>query len=91
MSNPHKEVIPEELFYTILAADEDANDAPDGAWWAMLEDTVKFWNRDRGTSLDEHETVHQYLQWCKSNNAKHVHKFPGLPDGCKLKLAKKRK
>ena len=50
----------DELYYFIDAHNDD--DAPDGAWWAILEDSVTFWNKDHGTSYDENDTVHSYLR-----------------------------
>ncbi len=42
--------------------EHDDGDAPDGAWWAKLEDGVTFYNDWRGTHYDPFETVHAYLR-----------------------------
>jgi len=59
------EKLPEDLYWEMAAVDEFSNDVSDGAWWAMLENTVTFWNKDHGTTLDEHETVHAFLARCR--------------------------
>jgi len=50
----------DELFWFIDAHDDD--DLSDGAWWAVLEDAVRYWNKEHGTELDENDTVHEYLR-----------------------------
>ncbi len=50
----------EGIFYYLATFDEP--EASDGAWWAKLEDAVKFWNEDHNTSYDPHETVQVYIQ-----------------------------
>lgn len=50
----------QELFGFMSAYDDD--DAPDGAWWAMLEDSVTFYNEEHGTTYDPFETVHAYIR-----------------------------
>ena len=49
-----------ELFAYMEAHDDD--DAPDGAWWAKLEDAVRSWNTDHSPELDPFDTVHEYLK-----------------------------
>lgn len=39
----------------------DDEDAPDGAWWAKLEDGVAFYNEQHHTNHDPFDTVHRYL------------------------------
>lgn len=46
--------------YGYLSAHDD-DDAPDGAWWAMLEDGVRSYNEQHHTNHDPHETVHAYI------------------------------
>ncbi len=53
---------PEHLFGYLSAHDDD--DAPDGAWWAMLEDGVALYNEQYHTNHDPHETVAAYLRKC---------------------------
>lgn len=55
-----KTLLPDELYYFIDAHNDD--DAPDGAWWAILEDAVSYWNKEHGTNFDENDTVHAYLE-----------------------------
>lgn len=57
-----KPKLPEELYWELVAADEDSDDMSDGAWWAMLEDHVKWYNKEHGTKLDECDTVHLFLE-----------------------------
>ena len=40
----------------------DDPDAPDGAWWARLEDAVAQWNQLNGTNFDTCDTVHRYVK-----------------------------
>ncbi len=54
------------IFYFLLAFDDDS--LPDGAWWAKLEDGVKFWNEDEDNDFDPHETVSNYIEWRKKND-----------------------
>jgi hypothetical protein len=58
-----------QLVYTLLAADEFHNDSPDGAWWSILEDTVRFHNREYGTDFDLNDTVHDFLVWKKERSS----------------------
>ncbi len=58
MSRKHK--MTSELRAFMATHDDD--DAPDGAWWAKLEDSVVFWNETHNTRLDPFETVHAYLR-----------------------------
>jgi hypothetical protein len=57
-----KSKLPEELYWELCAVDEECNDMSDGAWWAMLEDHVKFYNREHKARLDENDTVHLFLE-----------------------------
>jgi hypothetical protein len=52
--------IPARLIAALDAANND--DLPDGAWFAVLEDTVEFYNEEHGTDFDPNDTVHQYLR-----------------------------
>ena len=52
---------PEELLYFIKCHDDPI--APDGAWWAMMEDAVSLYNKDNGTHFDENDAVHFFLKW----------------------------
>jgi len=38
------------------------DDASDGAWWGILEDSVEFFNNDNKTKYDPFESVHEYIQ-----------------------------
>ena len=49
----------DHLFGYLSGHDED--DAPDGAWWAKLEDGVTFYNEQRHTNHDPFDTVHRYI------------------------------
>jgi hypothetical protein len=57
------DLIKEPLFHTMNAADGAAGDEPDGAWQAILEDVVTFWNNEHGTDYDPHDTFHEWLNW----------------------------
>lgn len=37
-------------------------DAPDGAWQAMLEDAVEMFNEDHGTNFDSHD---MFIEWAQ--------------------------
>ena len=54
--------LPEELYWELVAANEFGNDMSDGAWWAMLENHVTWYNQEHGTKLDENDMVHLYLE-----------------------------
>lgn len=49
----------DHLFGYLSVHDDD--DAPDGAWWAKLEDGVRFYNEQHHTNHDPFETVHAYI------------------------------
>ncbi|OED40244.1 hypothetical protein ACH42_17170 [Endozoicomonas sp. (ex Bugula neritina AB1)] len=51
-----------ELVFAFMEAFDD-DDAPDGAWWAMLEEGVRAYNELNNTRYDEHNTVHAYLKY----------------------------
>ena len=56
----------DELFYRMLAAENE--DAPDGAWWAILQDTARHHAEDRGLEITEAEAfdaVQAYITWKK--------------------------
>jgi hypothetical protein len=55
------EVIDNDHLFAYLSV-HDNEDAPDGAWWCMLEDGVRMYNREHGVNLDPLETVHAYIQ-----------------------------
>lgn len=59
-----KHEFPEELFHFMSEFDDD--EAPDGAWQAMLEDSVRRWNRGHGTDYDVNEVLHAYIARCDS-------------------------
>jgi hypothetical protein len=44
-----------------MAAHDDG-DAPDGAWFAMLEDAAEKWGRNNGISVDGYDAVMKYLE-----------------------------
>ncbi len=50
-----------DCFHAMEPYDDD--NASDGAWWAMLENAVTFFNEQNGTKYDECDTVHEYLAW----------------------------
>lgn len=52
----------DHLFAYLSVHDDD--DAPDGAWWAKLEDGVRFYNEQHHTNHDPHETVLAYAEQC---------------------------
>lgn len=54
--------------FTYLAAHND-DDAPDGAWWAKLEDGVRFYNEQFCLQLDPFDTVHAYINQCQENES----------------------
>ncbi len=55
---------PEMLFYAMKAAEEFvAADAPDGAWWAILQDTAYWYMNEEDIKGDPFEAVHAYLKW----------------------------
>jgi hypothetical protein len=56
----------DHLFGYLSIHDDD--DAPDGAWWAKLEDGVRFYNTEHDTNHDPHETVLAYVQQCEDND-----------------------
>ena len=58
----------EEELYSFLQAHDD-DDASDGAWQAMIEDGVVFWNEDKGTTLDPFET---FLEYCEEGDRRNV-------------------
>lgn len=47
-----------------MHAAEDKN-APDGAWWAILEDAARAYAEMKGITVDANEAVHQYIDWEK--------------------------
>lgn len=51
-----------ELMADLNAMHEAASDAPDGAWWAMLEDTVVQYNRRTGNGYDANDAVHKWVR-----------------------------
>lgn len=56
------------LFYMMQATDEQATkaDTPDGAWQAMIENCVSWWNAEHNTDYDENDLFHEYLDWLKT-------------------------
>lgn len=52
---------PEDLFFLMAACDSD--DLPDGAWQALIEDSVHFYNGKNSTNFDPNEAFHAYIQW----------------------------
>ena len=58
----------EKMFYHMKAVDEFNGDAPDGAWWAMLQETAaKYVEFD-----DAHDAVHAYLVWSREQKKDHA-------------------
>ena len=56
----------DELFYRMKAVDDD--DAPDGAWWAMLQNAARHHAKDRDLEITEAEAfdaVQAYIGWKK--------------------------
>lgn len=49
----------DDLYYYMDAFNDE--DAPDGAWWAILENAVTFFNAENETSYDPFEMVHAYI------------------------------
>lgn len=54
---------PDALMHFIDVQNDIAGDAPDGAWWAMLEEGVRNYNKHRGAHFEENDAVHAYLKW----------------------------
>ena len=54
---------PEQLFYTMKAADEYNADEPDGAWWAILEDTARWYMKENNVKGKPFDAVHAYISW----------------------------
>lgn len=52
--------ISDHLYGWMSVSDDD--DAPDGAWWAMLEESVEHYNQEHGTNFDPFESVHAYVR-----------------------------
>ena len=50
----------DDLYYFMDAHNDD--DAPDGAWWGILENSVTLYNEGAGTCLDPYEMVHAYIE-----------------------------
>ena len=55
-----KEVDTMELFSLLDAVNDDQ--LSDGAWFAVLMDTVETWNSDNDENLDLHDTVLEWIQ-----------------------------
>jgi hypothetical protein len=57
-------VIPKHLFDEFCAALDAANDddAPDGAWWQMLEDASSAFMRKHRLRGSENSATHEYIQ-----------------------------
>ncbi len=54
----------DELFYYMKAVEDE--DAPDGAWWAMLQDAAQHHADNKGLEITEAEAfdaVHAYIAW----------------------------
>ena len=54
---------PESLGLLDYMEDFNDEDAPDGAWWAMLEDSVVIYNEANKTNFDPFESVHAWINW----------------------------
>lgn len=57
------------LMYEMKAVDDANGDAPDGAWWMMLQDTAGFFYARIGESPpndDYNDCVCAYLDWLNS-------------------------
>ena len=56
--------IPERLHIEFAAYVEmaDNESLPDGAWWAVLEDTCRMFMEQYGIKGDPFEATHQYLR-----------------------------
>ncbi len=54
------EHIDDHLYGHMSVSDDD--DAPDGAWWAMLEEAVVRYNEQHNKHYDPFETVHAYIR-----------------------------
>ncbi len=52
---------------TIICKPMDDPDAPDGAWWAKLENVVTFFNQEKGTNHYEFEMVQVYINYEPKN------------------------
>lgn len=57
---------PLTLMY-FLTAHDDA-DQPDGAWQAIIENAVTFYNEENGTDFDPFDGWMAYNYWCEANN-----------------------
>jgi hypothetical protein len=53
----------------------DDDDAPDGAWQAILEDAVETFNEANGTNYDPNDAFHDYIE----NSGNYTTGRPGNP------------
>lgn len=51
-----------EFLWWMKGAMELYEDLPDGAWWAVGEETVELFNKEHGTDWDPHEGFHYYCK-----------------------------
>jgi hypothetical protein len=56
----HIQWLDDDHLFGYLSVHDD-EDAPDGAWWAKLEDGVRFYNEQHHTNHDPFDTVHRYI------------------------------
>lgn len=61
MSRRKSKPLPDELMADLEATNDLAEDMPDGAWFAMLEDTVTMYNERTGNGYDPNSAVHKWL------------------------------
>ncbi len=54
-------VIDHEMMGYMYAAEDKS--APDGAWWAILEDAARMYAEMKGITVDANEAVQQYINW----------------------------
>jgi hypothetical protein len=64
---PKLKDLTEEMFHYMEAVENDH--APNGAWWAMLEDAAKQFADDHNRIVDKNQAVQDYLIWCIQQNA----------------------
>ena len=69
-----KTVDPDFLYGFMSGADDD--DAPDGAWWAMLQEAAAACLEVDNDSTEAFEAVHSYIAYCNTEEGARI---LGLP------------
>lgn len=50
------------FLYWMKGAMDHFDDLPDGAWWAVGEETVELYNKEHGTNWDTNDGFHYYCK-----------------------------